>query len=119
MTAFLTMLRLRRERADRVEQMKVDQETLERRLWARQEKVKAEHERQIKGEQDMCVVSFETSLDPGVLLIRHSARIARRPIPPEKRQVHLFSRLSSASPITPRTRFLNYSRLEPQLSEQG
>jgi hypothetical protein len=38
-------------------QMKVDQDTLERRLWAKQEKVKAEHERQIKAEKDMCAVS--------------------------------------------------------------
>jgi hypothetical protein len=37
-------------------QMKVDQDTLERRLWAKQEKVKAEHERQIKAEKDMCAV---------------------------------------------------------------
>ncbi|RSH82281.1 hypothetical protein EHS25_005991 [Saitozyma podzolica] len=45
--------------------MKVDQDTLERRLWAKQEKVKAEHERRIKAEKDI-------------------ARIARKTIPPDK-----------------------------------
>nr|XP_031863975.1 uncharacterized protein CI109_000619 [Kwoniella shandongensis]KAA5531047.1 hypothetical protein CI109_000619 [Kwoniella shandongensis] len=46
--------------------MKKDQDALERRLWAKGEKVKAEHERDIQAERDI-------------------AKIARRPIPPEKK----------------------------------
>ncbi|KAK8854631.1 hypothetical protein IAR55_003370 [Kwoniella newhampshirensis] len=46
--------------------MKKDQDALERRLWAKGEKVKAEHERGIQAERDI-------------------AKIARRPIPPEKK----------------------------------
>lgn len=48
----------RRDELMTLMQMKVDQDTLERRLWAKQEKVKAEHERQIKAEKDMCAVSL-------------------------------------------------------------
>ena len=33
--------------------MKASQDALERRLWAKQEKVKAEHERSIKADKDM------------------------------------------------------------------
>lgn len=33
--------------------MKADQDALERRLWAKQERVKAEHERVVKAEKDM------------------------------------------------------------------
>lgn len=35
--------------------MKADQDALERRLWAKQEKVKADHERTLQAERDMCV----------------------------------------------------------------
>ncbi|WVQ72058.1 hypothetical protein IAR50_001602 [Cryptococcus sp. DSM 104548] len=45
--------------------MKQDQDALERRLWAKQEKVKGDYERQTKAEKEI-------------------AKIARRPIPPEK-----------------------------------
>lgn len=36
-------------------QMKSDQDALERRLWAKQEKLKAEHARSLSAEQDMSV----------------------------------------------------------------
>ncbi|TYJ53977.1 hypothetical protein B9479_005383 [Cryptococcus floricola] len=45
--------------------MKQDQDSLERRLWAKQEKLKGDHERQTKAEREI-------------------AKIARKPIPPEK-----------------------------------
>lgn len=35
--------------------MKVDQDTLERRLWAKGEKVKAEHEKTTRTDKEMCV----------------------------------------------------------------
>lgn len=35
--------------------MKQDQDTLERRLWAKGEKVKADHERTVRAEKDMWV----------------------------------------------------------------
>ncbi|CAD6568480.1 MAG: hypothetical protein TREMPRED_004553 [Tremellales sp. Tagirdzhanova-0007] len=50
--------------------MKASQDALERRLWAKQEKVKADHERSIKADKDI-------------------ARIARRAIPLEKEAVSL------------------------------
>jgi hypothetical protein len=33
--------------------MKADQDALERRLWAKEEKLKAEHERSLQAEKDM------------------------------------------------------------------
>ena len=44
-------------------QMKVDQDALERRLWAKQEKVKADHERGLQAERDMCAISHLSFFD--------------------------------------------------------
>jgi len=35
--------------------MKAEQDGLERRLWAKQERLKAEHEKSLLAEKDMCV----------------------------------------------------------------
>jgi hypothetical protein len=35
--------------------MKAEQDGLERRLWAKQERLKAEHEKSLSAEKDMCV----------------------------------------------------------------
>lgn len=36
--------------------MKVDQDTLERRLWAKMEKVKGDHEKGTRTDREMCVI---------------------------------------------------------------
>ena len=70
--------------------MKADQDALERRLWAKQEKVKGEHAKVLQAEKDMSVFFFmilsERTADN--LL---SARISQKPIPRSKQQVGISS----------------------------
>lgn len=56
-------------------QMKSEQHALERRLWARMEKLKAEHAKRAAGEQQVCVES-----EPDKRLT-YSAKITRKAVP--------------------------------------
>ena len=64
--------------------MKADQDALERRLWAKQEKVKAEHERLVKAERDMCVWIFQLF---SISRLDLRARITQRQVSTEKEAV--------------------------------
>lgn len=67
-------------------QMQTEQDTLERRLWAKQEKMKADHHQQLKTDMELSVAVHNVRLHMrGADAC--SARIARRPIPPEKQAV--------------------------------
>lgn len=82
--------------------MKSQQDALERRMWAKRERIKGEHQKNSQAERDMCVrfpswpTRFDAGLDehPQSSTDPHRARIARRPIPPEK-QAQLASALAA------------------------
>lgn len=63
--------------------MKADQDALERRLWAKQEKVKVEHEKGVKAERDMSVAPLTNF----ALLTIIRAKIARRATPAHREVV--------------------------------